>query len=360
MTSNFASPNDRQNFGRLFDDRSNEPLLNQLVLMAERTLDPAAADRFDWGFRTQFLYGSDARYLHSTGLLDLTTKDTVQPDIPEAWVMAHFPVTGTAGGIDLKVGKYGTSIGAEMSDPRMNPFYSHSYIFNYGAPFNATGALATLHAFSGLDVYAGVTRGVNVTFDDPNDSASFYGGVGGSFAEGRFSYMAMTHLGPENPGDNHDYRYLNAITVTWKATDKLTSMTDLNYIYDEAFDAHGYGVAQYFTYAINDWLTAGIRGEVWRDADGFYVAQFASNNDFIHFTRGDPITFDPRTVGGGRTTYGALTLGLTIKPPVPKPLSGLLIRPEIRYDRSLNDTRPFNDSSNIDMLTAGLDVIFSF
>lgn len=217
-----------------------------------------------------------------------------------------------------------------------------------------------LHAFSGLDLYAGVTRGVNVTFDDPNDSASFYGGVGGSFAEGRFSYMAMTHIGSENPGDNHDYRYINAITLTWKATDKLTSMTDLNYIYDEAFGAHGYGVAQYFTCAINDWLTAGIRGEVWRDADGFYVAQFASNNDFIHFTRGDSTTFDPRTVGGGRTTYGALTLGLTFKPPVPKPLSGLLIRPEIRYDRSLNDTRPFNDSSDIDLLTAGLDVIFSF
>ncbi|HEY3663026.1 MAG TPA: outer membrane beta-barrel protein [Chthoniobacterales bacterium] len=360
ITGNFASPNDRQNFGRLFDDRSNEPLLNQFVLMAERTLDPATADRFDWGFRTQFLYGSDARYLHSTGLLDLTTNDTLQPDIPEAWVMAHFPITGTAGGIDLKVGKFGTCIGAEMSDPRMNPFYSHSYIFNYGAPFNATGVLATLHASSGLDLYAGVTRGVNVTFDDPNDSVSFYGGVGGSLAEGRFSYMAMTHIGAENPGDNHDYRYLNAITLTWKATDKLTSMTDLNYIYDAAFDARGYGIAQYFTYAINDWLTAGIRGEVWRDADGFYVAQFASNNDFIHFLRGDPTTFDPRTVGGGRTTYGALTLGLTFKPPVPKPLSGLLIRPEIRYDRSLNDTRPFNDSSDIDMLTAGLDVIFSF
>ena len=103
-----------------------------------------------------------------------------------------------------------------------------------------------------------------------------------------------------------------------------------------------------------------MRGEFWRDEDGFFVAQFASNNDFIHFARGDETVFDPRTVGGGRTTYGALTVGLTFKPAVPKPLTGLLIRPELRYDRALNSNRPFNDSSDRDMLSAGVDVVFSF
>jgi hypothetical protein len=50
---------------------------------------------------------------------------------------------------------------------------------------------------------------------------------------------------------------------------------------------------------------------------------------------------------------------MTIKPPVPKPMTGLRIRPEIRYDRSLNNTRPFNDSSDRDMLTAGVDFVYS-
>jgi hypothetical protein len=360
ITGNFASPNDRQNFGRLFDDRSNEPLLNQFAVTAERMLDPKASDRFDWGFKAQFLYGSDARYLHSAGLLDLTTNDAVQPDIPEVWLLAHFPITGTATGLDLKVGKFGTCIGAEMSDPHLNPFYSHSYIYNFGAPFNATGVLATLHANTWLDTYVGLTRGVNVTSDDPNDSVSFYGGVGINCCDGRVCCVAMTHAGPENAHDNHDYRYLSAITLTWKATDKLTSITDMNYAYEESFGAKGYGIAQYLTYAISDCCTVGIRGEVWRDADGFFVAQFASNNDFIHFARGDDTVFDPRTVGGGRTTYGAITAGLTFKPPVPKPLTGLMIRPEVRCDRSLNNTRPFNDSSDVDMLTAGVDVVFTF
>lgn len=60
---------------------------------------------------------------------------------------------------------------------------------------------------------------------------------------------------------------------------------------------------------------------------------------------------DPRTVGGGSTTYGAITVGVNIKPAMPKPIAGLTIRPEVRYDRSFNGTRPFNDSSDRDQFT---------
>src|SRR5690348_11746188 len=46
MTVNFAAPEDRQNFGRLLDDRSNEPLLNQFAVVLERSLDPAGSNSF--------------------------------------------------------------------------------------------------------------------------------------------------------------------------------------------------------------------------------------------------------------------------------------------------------------------------
>src|SRR5205814_9475830 len=161
------------------------------------------------------------------------------------------------------------------------------------------------------------------------------------------------------PRNDHDLRYLNTITTTWKITDKLTSITDLNYTHDDAADASAYGVAQYFTYAINDKITAKIRGEIWRDAQGFFAAQFADGRDPVRALEGES-TIDPRTVGGGRTTYGALTLGLDLKPPLPKPLAGLTIRPELRVDHSFSETRPFNDSSDDIMLTAALDVIVAF
>ena len=108
-------------------------------------------------------------------------------------------------------------------------------------------------------------------------------------------------------------------TITWKITDKWTSITEFNFARDDGADADGYGVAQYLTYAINDKFTAKIRGEIWRDDKGFYVASFADPHDPMRSLGGQAV-IDPRTVGGGRTTYGALTFGLDIKPHVPKPL----------------------------------------
>lgn len=360
VTFNPAGPSDRQNFGRLFDDRSNEPLMNQFSLTAERALDPAATG-FDWGFKTQMMYGSDARFTHSVGLLDHPSEDYYQPDLVEAYLSMHAPIL-TDGGVDFKFGKVVTLEGAETIDPRTNVFYSHTYIFNFGIPFNYTGAMATIHATKWLDVYGGITRGVNTSLEDNNDSFAFQGGFGLNLMDGKLTALAITHLGPETPHNNHDNRYLNDIVVSWKITDKLTYITDLNYIYDEGAQASGYGGAQYLVYQVNDWLCAGIRGEVWRDADGFYVAQFANNSDPLHALRGDTNwTPDPRSVGGGDTTYGAITIGASIKVPVPGPLAGLVIRPEVRLDAALNSgSHPFNDSTDKSMLTVGVDAILTF
>src|SRR6266436_6174363 len=354
ITGNPDSPIDNHNFGHLFTDRANEPLLNQAVITAERALDPNATG-FDWGFKVQFMYGSDARYIHSLGMLDLTTNERVQPDFPEVYASLHLPII-TAGGLDLKLGKAVTLEGAETIDPRTNVFYSHTYIFNFGIPFNNTGIAGVLHVNKYLDVYAGINRGVNVTFKDNNSSVAFEGGIGLNLLDGNLTTLAITHFGPENPGNNHDYRFLNDITTTWKINKCLTSITDMNLIYDSINNgAYGYGGAQYFTYAVNDWLQLGIRGEVWRDDKGFYVAQFRANNDFIHILRGDTIPFDPSNLGGGETTYLEVTGGVTIKPPLPKPIAGLLIRPEVRYDRSLTDRfKPFEQNTSRDQWTIGI------
>ncbi len=358
ITFNPDSPEDNQNFGRFFDDRANEPLLNQAVINFERALAPQPG-KFDWGFKLQLMYGSDARFIHSLGLFsDTAAASIVQPDLVEAYLNLHFPVF-TEGGLDLKLGKFVTLEGAETIDPRTNFFYSHTYIFNFGIPFDHTGALATFHATKWLDIMGGVTRGVNTSIDDNNDALAFHGGIGLNFNEGKVVVAASTHIGPETPNNDHDLRYLNAITTTWKINDKLTSITDLNYALDEVTDAKAYGIAQYFTYTINNWLMAGIRGEIFRDEQGFYVVSFADTHDPMRVLAGEP-AIDPRTVGGGRTTYGAITAGVNIKPPMPKLLAGLAIRPEIRYDRSLNNTRPFNNSSDRDQFTVGVDFILTF
>jgi Putative beta-barrel porin-2, OmpL-like. bbp2 len=365
ITGNPDAPIDNHNFGHLWTDRANEPLLNQISIVGERALDPNATG-FDWGFKAWFLYGSDARYSKSVGFLDLVTNDRVQPDFPELYASVHIPIPST-NGLDLKAGKYQDPMSAETFDPRNNVFYSHSYIFNFGIPENDLGGLATLHVNKYLDIYAGVNRGVNMAFSDNNSSVAFEGGIGLNFLDGNLAIVALTHDGPEDPLDNVDWRYLNDVTTTWKITKNFTSITDLNLIYDTIGGGKwGGGGAQYFTYSVNDWLQLGVRGEIFRDSQGFYVAQFRANNDFIHFERADNLfrpefPTDPSNLGGGETTYLEVTGGVTIKPPLPKPIAGVLIRPEVRYDRALTDRfKPFNQNTKQDQWTFGLDLVLEF
>jgi hypothetical protein len=333
-------PNSIGNFGQLFGDKANEFMLNQILLTAHRDIDP----KKDWdvGVKVQFMYGSDARYTHFLGELDDVTADRNQLDIVEDWVDFKTPWLGK-GGMEFKVGQYVTLEGAEVIDPRGNFFYSHSYLFYFGIPFKHTGVLTTTHVNDTLDVYAGVDTGVNTTFGpigDPTGTASFHGGFGlNNLANGKLTILATTHVGPADPHDNTDVRYLNDITAIWKLTNKLTWTTDLNYAFDSITingnsGQSGWGIAEYLSYAYNDWLSLGVRGEVWDDPNGFYVAAFPCNLCAEDIQEGNPKGV---AVGAGPNTYTELTFGLNIKPFADSPKNWLktaLIRPEIRWDHS--------------------------
>jgi Putative beta-barrel porin-2, OmpL-like. bbp2 len=259
ITGNPNAPADNHNFGHLFTDRANEPLLNQMSIVAERVLDPNTTG-FDWGFKLWFMYGSDSRYSKSLGLMDLTTNDRVQPDFWEISASVRLPIPAT-NGLDLKIGKYQDPMTAGGGDPRGNVFYSHSYIFNFCHPGNETGVLGTLHVNKYLDLYAGVNRGADTTFQDSNSSLAFEGGFGLSLLDGKI--LGLTHDGSEDPHNNHDWRYVNDITTIWKVTKCFTSMTDLNLVYDTVGNGKWGGcAAQYFTYALTDWLQLGVRAEI--------------------------------------------------------------------------------------------------
>ena len=62
----------------------------------------------------------------------------------------------------------------------------------------------------------------------------------------------------------------------------------------------------------------------------------------MRFQQGLPTTV--YTAPGGNTTYGGLTLGVTWKPEVPAPITGLMVRPEIRWDHAFTNNKPFNNN----------------
>jgi hypothetical protein len=345
--------------------------LNQLLLTANKPLDPKNSD-YQWGFKVQFMYGSDARYTQFLGELNrVDPNQRYQLDVVEANVLAHLPWL-TEGGIDLKAGQYPTPIGYETIDPSTNPFYSHSYIFQFGLPFKHTGALATTHVNDVLDIYTGIDTGTNTTLGPLGDNNGAVGGIGGlnlTFLAGKLTILALTHFGPDDAtralspigvNANGQWRFYNDVVVTWKANDAWTFVTEANWARDGygfvGKPVNGFGVAQYASYALTDTVALNARVEAWRDDNNFFVASFPANNSFVRFEQGFPATVN--TAPGSNTTYGALTLGVTWKPQMPAPITGLLVRPEVRWDHAFTGNNPFNN--NPPLSTKGTPNSFTF
>ena len=378
IIANPFRPGTGLNWGQLFTDHANQIQLNQLLLTANKPLDPKNSD-YQWGFKVQFMYGSDARYTQYLGELNrVNPDDRNQLDIVEANVLAHLPWL-TDGGIDLKVGQYPTPLGYETIDPSTNPFYSHSYIFQFGLPFKHTGGLAVTHVNDTLDVYSGIDTGTNTTFGPLGDNNGAVGGVGGfnlTFLGGNLTILALTHFGPEDAtlllsplgvNANGQWRFFNDVLITYKASDTWTFVTETNWVRDGygfvGKPVNGFGAAQYVSYALTDTLTLNARAELWRDDNNFFVASFPASNSFVQFQQGFPVLV--HGAPGTNTTYGALTLGVTWKPTLPAPVTGLLVRPEIRWDHAYTNNNPFNDNTTTsngtpNSFTFGADVVLTF
>jgi hypothetical protein len=389
FTINPATPDSGVNYGHVFDDRANQPQLNQILLTANKPLDPKATG-FDWGFKLQGMYGSDARFTHSLGIFDEAPGPGYenQFDIVEANVLLHLPFP-TDGGMDVKAGIYPTPLGYETIDPSTNPFYSRSYIFNFGIPLKHTGILTTSHITPLLDVYVGIDTGEQTTIGccraDNNGVPAGVIGLGLNMMDGNLTVLALSHLGPENAQNllgpagfdaNGYMRYENDMIVTWKVTDSLTLVTEANWIRDDFLGnnplvtgkpkaANAFGVAQYLSYALSDTMTFNARAEIYRDDNGVFVAAFPNNtglynNNFVGGELGLPGATSIGT-GGVGTTYGEITIGLTFKPTLPAPVTGLLIRPELRVDDALSGGHPFGTHSNSSSaVTLASDFVLTF
>jgi hypothetical protein len=344
-------------------------LPNQVLLTVGRDIPKDVTD-WDVGFKVQGMYGTDARYTHFLGVFNNVTTNRAQYDIVEGSISVHAPII-TTGGAEFKVGMYPTPLGFETIDPSTNPFYSHSYIFNFGLPFKQTGGYGILHVTPELNVWAGLDTGVNTTLPvggDNNSAVAGMAGFGLTLMGGDLSILALTHFGPENANQRPDqplgivnansyYRFLNDITATYKYSDKLSFTTELNYIKDDYWRAEAWGVAQYVTYALSEELALNGRAEIYRDNKPFFVGVFPGTQDFVNAQYGRPNT----SFTLPRTTYGEVTAGVTWKPAgLPALISGLMIRPEIRVDSSLNGTRPYNNGQNGIAVTFASDIILQF
>jgi outer membrane receptor protein involved in Fe transport len=362
-TMNPADPDTGINFGHLFTDKTNQFVLNQFALSAERT--PDAARAFDLGFALQGMYGMDSQFTHYLGIGDHPTTNRNSFDFVEGALEAHARIL-TPRGMDMTLGFFTTPMGYEAIDPLASFFYSKSYIFNFGLPRKHTGLLTVTHVNSFLDLYLGYTTGANTSLGPGGGYNDGQPHILGGFALkfDRVSVKALTHVGPEDPPDalppgvnpHTQPRYYNDVVINWRVNDKLTSITELNYIRDDGLNAWGGGASEYLIYPLSAIVTAGLRAEFWRDAQGVFVAGYPDNEDYLDREEGLP----NGSFRAGPASYGALTLGLNIQPSgLPRMIAGLTVRPEVRYDRVLAGASAFGSQpgSSRDQVTIGADVV---
>jgi hypothetical protein len=343
----------------------NHYMLNQVVLRFERQVD---TKKFDVGGLVEVMYGTDSHVIHPYGGLgfdgddksDDTDPNEIRPqfqfDIPQAYVTVNLPV---GNGLQFMVGKFVTLLSYETIDPRGNPFYSHSYLFN-AVPFTHVGIMGMYQVSDQLGVKLGVTRGWDMATEDNNGSVDVIGQVSYQFTK-QLGLAVYFSVGPENNNDSSHYRSVIDPIVTWQVTDALKIGLETLYLYDGGLNGnisgfsegrtHAYGdvwgAALYAGYTVNENLTVNARLEKAHGYIGSFNGQSLLNGDAIN----------------ALSVY-EVTLGTTITPlPKDQYLKGLSVRPEIRYDftdSTANKFFPASGTSFKDQLTFACDVIFAF
>jgi Putative beta-barrel porin-2, OmpL-like. bbp2 len=224
---------------------------------------------------------------------------------------------------------------------------------------------------------------------------------------------------------NTAIRSWNNLTTTWKATDRLTFVNDISFMMEtgwnpssfgepyknwgilngnasspfaqggypngffgivpaKAMGATAYGVAQNVSYKYDDVWLLKARLEYFRDANNFFISAYPGYYGNANAQHGywDPsiinrnISLLPggwNPAGGPNqqgtaytgTSYLALTVGTTITPKLPDNipyLTGLMIRPELRWDQAVNGTSPFFSKNGMSSSQGlfNMDIILPF
>ncbi len=339
VTYNFRDV--RGSEGRVFDFENQDPTLNQAVIYINKDIDWTKNKEFQVGGRMEWMYGADARLIHSNGLFDhYGTNDgpNNQFDLTQLYLDIFMPI-GT--GLNVRVGKFVTLFGQEVINPTGNALYSHSYLFGYAIPFTHTGAYATYNFSDSLTVDAGFSRGWEQSTEDNNGcSIDIFGRVTWTINAKTGTKLLVTGIGgPERAGNSHDYRYVLDAIFTTNIGDNVSLAINGDYGWEEnagtdGKDASWYGVAGYVGYKFSDMVSLNVRGEWFEDPDG------------------------ARGLGTTGSVY-EVTVGLSIKPLVTqKNWASLQIRPEIRYDYAQDAF--FDGGLKHDQWTVAVDAIFGF
>ena len=265
---NFNTPSaggGRTNRGRFYDNEPNgfTPHLFEL------DLEKQVSDEAPIGFRADLTLGDDVALTKSTGL-GVAGEDV---DLQQAYAVVRIPI---GSGLDVKAGKFVTTIGAEVAESPANWNFSRSFLFSYAEPATHTGVLLSYPVTDMLAVNGGLVNGWDIV-DDNNKGKSLLTGITVTPMTG-VSLIGNLITGPEQACNSKDDRTLLDFVASWQATEQLAFMANYDFGHEGAGPATGFdskewqGLALYAKYDISPvWALAG-RWEWFDDKANFRSA----------------------------------------------------------------------------------------
>ncbi|SDA27473.1 Putative beta-barrel porin-2, OmpL-like. bbp2 [Nitrosospira sp. Nsp18] len=389
-TYNPSNPGNGYNGSVTFADRANRFQLNQFNIYIQRTV-VTEGNAFDLGGRFDFMFGTDAIYTQAFGVpsfdvntgqprdrghwdLDLCCSSTRTYGIalPQAYAEAYLPI---GNGINIKAGHFYSPTGYETVPSPDNFFYTHAYTFNNGEPFTHTGLMGNYAVNANWSVMAGaITGSATGGWDGGFDKQlGNWGGLGGItwVSNDKRSSINVTGTYSETSARSTRPWGMYNVVLQHRVTPKTHLVLHHVHGYAGGVLLNGapknvewYSLSSHLYYDLLNDLSIGIRGEWFRDRDGFRVFSpfrvLAATDNMGHSSAGNFIPIS------APADYYAVTVGMNWKPAKRlkldwKPMQKLNIRPNIRYDRAdgiHQSYRPFN--SRKDQVLFSLDATIPF
>ena len=349
-----------------FGDRANQAQFNQFNMFLKRDVVNSGKS-WDLGFRADFMFGTDAIFTqaygnptvdpttgnaHSTrGDWDLNILNTGRNygvALPQAFVEIYAPI---ANGLTIKAGHFYTPIGFESVPAPNNFFYSHAYTMQYGEPFTHTGVLTHYNVDKNIVFMSGAITGSGTGGWDGNfnRNMSNWGGIGGVTytTDDKRSSLNIAGTGSQQSARNDAFWGMYSVVAKHMITPKTHFILQHDHGYADNITVNGqtqqaqwYGVNTHLYQDVLHDLSIGVRGEWFRDAQGFRVtnpgrvaAALGTDNRSFAVHGAQNVAF------GLPADYYAVTIGANWKPAKrlkidTKALQQFNVRPNIRYDRA--------------------------
>jgi hypothetical protein len=243
---------------RNFDTQHNAFSLN----LAEVALTKLPTQDSRGGFRIDLNYGPAAALVNA---FEPGKKTAVLENLQQAYVSYLTPGRG----VQFDFGKFVTQHGAEVIETKDNWNYSRSLLFALAIPYYHMGARVTVPVNDKFSLAANISNGWNNVVENNTGKTV---GVQATIKPTSAVTIIQNYMGgPEQAGNNDDWRHLSDTTLMVTATPKVSFMANYDFGREEVnrSTVQWQGIGAYLKLQANDVFALVPRFEWLDDKDGF-------------------------------------------------------------------------------------------